>query len=299
MSDHLPFQATLVQGRERVDATLEDLLPSVSTAPARLHEAMRYAVFAGGKRLRPLLVLLACRACGGPWEDALPIAAAVEMIHTYSLVHDDLPAMDNDSLRRGKPTTHTVYGEAMGILVGDALLTLAFQTLSTWSPDGASGSLGPRVVCALATAAGSTGMIGGQSLDLAAEGIPIDTVELENLHALKTGALIRASVAVGGLIAGADDEAQTALIRYGEDMGLAFQIIDDILDVTGSDASLGKSAGKDQRAGKSTFPAILGLEGSRQKAEALLARGVEHLASLGPRADMLREIARFIVRRNR
>jgi geranylgeranyl diphosphate synthase type II len=258
---------------------------------------MRYAVFAGGKRLRPLLLLSGCRTCGGAPEEALPAAAAVEMVHTYSLVHDDLPAMDDDSLRRGKPTTHVVYGEALAILVGDALLTRAFEILSLppelpeWAPRQLA------ILATLAAAAGSEGMIGGQVLDLEAQGRDPDLEAVENLHGRKTGALIRASVVIGGHCAGADVERLRALGRYGTALGLAFQIVDDVLDVTASPADLGKSTGKDERAGKSTFPALMGIAASRARAQALEGEALAALDPLGAAADPLRYLATHVTRR--
>jgi geranylgeranyl pyrophosphate synthase len=287
----------LAVDRETVEAALDRLLPSDDTPPADLHRGMRYAVLAGGKRLRPLLVLAGCRACGGTVRQAVTAAAAVEMIHTYSLVHDDLPAMDNDSLRRGKPTTHVVFGEAMAILVGDALLTRAFEILT----DGSDATLPDRrrldVLATLSTAAGSTNMAGGQSLDLRAEGQPVDLSAVEDLHRRKTGALIEASVVAGGQCAGAGADLLGALRRYGAALGLAFQIVDDILDVTGSARELGKSAGKDQQAGKATFPAVLGVEASRQRAVELADRALGALAGLGREADSLRRLADAVTRR--
>ncbi len=279
--------------RARVEAALEAALLPAATAPARLHEAMRYAVLAGGKRLRPLLTLAACRACGGDDEDALPAAAAVELIHTYSLVHDDLPAMDDDRLRRGQPTVHVAYGEALAILVGDALLNRAFELLLA---DGA-GRLAPEarleVAATLAAAAGSTGMIGGQVLDLAAEGQSLTLAALEGLHRRKTGALLTAAVVAGGLAAEAGARERDALRRCGDALGLAFQIVDDILDVTGTPEQLGKSAGKDQRSGKATFPALLGLDASRARAARLVEEALEALVPLGAAADDLRDRVRM------
>lgn len=275
--------------RRQVETALHRCLPPEDADPRRLHEAMRYAVFAGGKRLRPLLVLSGCRACEGRIEDMLDVAAAMELIHTYSLVHDDLPPMDDDVLRRGKPTTHVVYGEALAILVGDALFTRAFELIASInSPD--RGDICARV----ARATGSCGMVGGQVLDLEAEHHPLDRSALENVHRLKTGRLITTCVIVGGLGAGARPESIAALETYGNALGLSFQIVDDILDVTSSDERLGKSAGKDARAGKATFPSLIGLDGSRREADRLVAEALDAVAPFGVAADPLRYLARFV-----
>jgi geranylgeranyl diphosphate synthase type II len=288
---------SLAVDREAVENALDRLLPGETTPPPDLHRGMRYAVFAGGKRLRPLLMLAGCRACGGTIEEAVPAAAAVEMIHTYSLVHDDLPAMDDDSLRRGKPTTHVVFGEAMAILVGDALLTRAVEVLT----DGTDSPLPPSrrlaVLGTLAAAAGSTSMAGGQALDLQAEGRKLDLAAVEDLHRRKTGALIEASVVAGGQCAGAGEDSLRALRRYGAAIGLAFQIVDDILDVTGSTDELGKSAGKDEQAGKATFPALLGLEASRARAHELADQALDSLREFGPEAGSLRGLVHALTRR--
>ena len=250
--------AFFAEARRRVDDQLERILPPASVAPRKLHEAMRYPVFAGGKRLRPSLLLATVRSLGGDEDAALPIAAALELVHTYSLVHDDLPAMDDDDLRRGQPTCHVAYDEATAILVGDALLTLAFETLVT-HPDS----------CAeVARAVGSRGMIAGQALDLEAAGNEVDGETVERIHRLKTGALLSASVVCGALLAGASEPTRGALRRYGDSLGLAFQIVDDLLDVEGSTEALGKTAGKDARDAKATFPAIWGIEESRRQAQA-------------------------------
>ena len=285
--------ATLERDRGRIEQALVRFLPASTDPPVRLHEAMRYALFAGGKRLRHLLVLSGCRTCGGDVEDALNVAAAMEMIHTYSLVHDDLPAMDNDTMRRGKPTTHVVYGEALAILVGDALFTRGFELF-------AGAAAGERSAAALsicgrvAEAVGSRGMVGGQVLDLEAEGKRLDRAALEETHRMKTGRLITVSVVSGGICAGADEERLAALARYGDALGLAFQVVDDILDVTGSDARLGKSAGKDERASKSTFPALLGLDASREEADRLVSQALAALDGFGEEAGSLRHLARFV-----
>jgi len=282
----------------RLEAELERLLPAADSAPARLREAMRHALLGGGKRLRPRLVLLACRACGGEDDDALPVAVAFEMIHAYSLVHDDLPAMDDDALRRGQPTVHVAFDEATAILAGDALLTRAFEIIAT-QPPALAADRRARLLAIAAAAAGAGGMIGGQILDLAAEGQALPLEPLTALHGMKTGALIAAAAVAGGVVAGATPAALESLDRYGRALGLAFQIVDDILDETGTSAHLGKSAGKDRRAGKSTFPALLGLEASRRAARLQAEAAHAALAPLGPAADPLRRLADFVVARDR
>ncbi|MBP7147208.1 MAG: polyprenyl synthetase family protein [Acidobacteria bacterium] len=254
---------------------------------------MRYSALGGGKRLRPLLVLAACRACGGDEEQALPAALAVEMIHAYSLVHDDLPAMDDDELRRGRPTTHVAFGEALAILAGDALQSRAFEMLARARP-------AERVaaqLAVLARAAGAPGMAGGQALDLLAEGRDVDEAGVEAIHRLKTGALLTACFRLGALAAGAPAPVVETLTAAGREIGLAFQIQDDVLDVTASTAELGKTAGKDQRASKATWPAVVGLDESRRRATELLASALARLAPLGPTAHPLVRLARQSVER--
>ncbi|MHC4598477.1 MAG: polyprenyl synthetase family protein [Planctomycetota bacterium] len=280
--------------RSRVDGELERLLPPEATPPSALHEAMRYAVLSPGKRLRPILCLLACEAVEGPIETAMRPACALEMIHAYSLVHDDLPAMDDAALRRGRPTLHKKFGEAPAILSGDALLTLAFEVASL---DGAGERTG-SIVRELARAAGSLGMVGGQTLDLENEGKSVDETGLERIHRLKTGALIRASVVMGGLAGGADEAQLEALSEYGRCAGLAFQVADDLLDVESSPEILGKDTGADAEAGKATYPALLGVENARKKARAL-ARGAGEAAGRLPRGEPLADLALYIVERKR
>ncbi len=261
---------------------------------------MRYAVLGGGKRLRPTLVYATAEALGLPWGSLDGPACAVELIHAYSLVHDDLPAMDDDDLRRGRPTCHRAYDEATAILVGDALLPLAFLVLASDPALPAGGERRLAMIQCLARASGSQGMAGGQSLDLAATGQPLDLTALENLHRCKTGALIRASVQMATLAApGIEEEVATSLDRYAACIGLAFQVRDDILDVDGSTATLGKTRGKDALQRKVTYPALLGLAGAKQKAEALCEEALGHLALLDERADPLRWIAGYIVGRDR
>jgi geranylgeranyl diphosphate synthase type II len=280
--------------RRVVDEALERWLPPQAERPPCVHEAMRYSVFAGGKRLRPILALLAAEAAGGKAEDALAPGVALEMIHTYSLIHDDLPAMDDDDFRRGHPTCHRMHGEGMAILAGDALLTRAFEVLA--EPDGAGTPAARRlqIVFEIASAAGSHGMVGGQAMDLVAEGRPVDLDTLRYLHMQKTAALIRASIRVGAIAAGATVQVLDALTRYGERLGLAFQIVDDILDVEGDSAEMGKTAGSDARKQKSTYPAIVGLEASRREATRLLEEARAAIAPLGRRAAPLVALADFV-----
>ena len=279
-----------------IKAALEQLLPPETQYPETIHSAMRHSVFAGGKRIRPVLFLAAAEAVQPLPEGAESAACALELVHTYSLIHDDLPALDNDDFRRGKPTCHKVYGEAMAILAGDALLTLAFQVLSD-----VKGILSPnqvRLVTELATAAGTVnGMIGGQVADIEAEGKAVDGARLDYIHRSKTGALIRASVRMGGIYADASAEQLVALGRYGEHIGLAFQIVDDILDVISTSETLGKTAGKDAVQQKATFPAFYSMEASRERAQEHFQQATDALEDFGDHALRLRQIAETIVRR--
>jgi geranylgeranyl diphosphate synthase, type II len=282
--------------QQLVDAELDRLAPTESTPPETIHRAMRYSLFAGGKRIRPILCLEAARAISGDAAGAETAACALEMIHTYSLIHDDLPALDNDDLRRGKPTCHKVFGEAMAILAGDALLTLAFQVLAAIETVDAAAKT--RMVLELATASGTPGgMIAGQVSDLEGEGKTPDPLLLESIHRAKTGALLRASLRIGAIYAGASRAQFDALSLYGEHVGLAFQIVDDVLDVVASSEALGKTPGKDAAQKKITFPAVYGLEESRRMAERERELAHQALASLGGRADRLKELADLIVRR--
>lgn len=287
----------LAERRQQVDEALERWLPLQGDHPPKIHEAMRYSVFAGGKRLRPILALLACEAVGGNPEDAMPAAAALEMVHTYSLIHDDLPAMDDDDYRRGRRTCHRVYGEAIAILAGDALLTHAFQVLA----DAGQTPLPPewrlQVIAEVAEAAGSRGMVGGQAMDILAEGHEIDRPTLLYLHTHKTGALIRASVRVGAIAGGAEEEQLQTLTRYAERVGLAFQIVDDILDIEGATAEMGKTAGSDVRRKKATYPAVMGLEESRRQAAHLLEEAKDTLRPLREKGAALAALADFVGRR--
>lgn len=292
------LQQYLEERRRLVEEALDRLLPPVDTYPRPLHEAMRYSVFAGGKRLRPILAIAGAEAAGGSIEDALPIACALECIHTYSLIHDDLPSMDNDDVRRGKPTCHRVYGEALAILAGDALLTLAFALLSEESlAKRLSAERLSQLIREVARAAGSLGMVGGQVVDILSEGKEIDRGTLLFLHTHKTGALIRTSVLSGGLVAKASPEELKALSLYGERIGLAFQIVDDLLDLLGVEEEMGKPVGSDKKKKKATYPALIGVEESRRQVERLTALAKEVLLPFGDRAWALQAIADYIASR--
>jgi geranylgeranyl diphosphate synthase type II len=275
------------------DRKLDEYIPKESDAPQTLHKAMRYSIFAGGKRLRPALVLAAAEAVGGTFEDAAPVACALEMIHTYSLIHDDLPAMDNDDLRRGRPTNHKVFGDAMAILAGDGLLTLAFETLTRCPKVQTI----PAVLGSVARGAGCQGMVGGQVLDIEGEGKPANLSSVKAIHQWKTAALIAASCEAGALAAGANLTEAEKMRSFGIKIGLAFQILDDILDCTSSPEQLGKTPGKDQRAGKATYPSIMGLEKAQAEAEGLIKAAELELAAFGSKGCTLRELARFVVER--
>ena len=280
----------------RADQALEHLLPTADHPPTELHRAMRYAVLGGGKRLRPLLVYAAGHALGqqGPALDRP--ACAVELIHAYSLVHDDLPAMDDDALRRGRPTCHVVFGEAMAILAGDALQALAFEILAQ-EGDQIGATRCAAMLRALGRACGSEGMAGGQALDLAAVGRVLTLPELEHMHACKTGALIRSAVQLGALVADADESGLQVLDHYAHAVGLAFQVRDDILDVEGESAVLGKTAGKDAAAAKPTFPSIIGLAASRERLAELVQQACDAVAGFGARGELLRELALYAAHR--
>ena len=280
-----------------VNDALDSLLPSEERYPARVHSAMRYSLFAGGKRLRPILVLAAFEAVGGKGAGAINTACAFECIHTYSLIHDDLPAMDDDDLRRGVQTCHRKFDEATAILAGDALLTLSFQMIAESSLKGMDKECLLRVIFELAHGAGSAGMIGGQMADIEAEGKEVTLPELQQIHILKTGTLMLSALRCGAILGGATSEQFEALSRYGKSIGLAFQIADDILDVTGEVELTGKAVGADEERDKATYPAILGLEESRRRATELVERAVVSLDSFGDEAEPLRLIASFITER--
>jgi geranylgeranyl diphosphate synthase type II len=289
-----------LEDRKRlVEDALDGALPREGAWPATIHRAVRYSLFAGGKRIRPQLVLAACEAVGGALDDAMPLACAVEMIHTYSLIHDDLPAMDDDDLRRGKPTSHKVFGEAIAILAGDALLTRAFHLMAEIPMGTDGGRVGRRLAATaiLGQACGTTGLIGGQVMDLESEGRAVASPELERLHRAKTGALLGACVRGGAVLGGASAAALEGLEGYARAIGLAFQIVDDVLDATEGDAQLGKTAGKDAAARKATYVSVHGLERARAMASRLLEDALAGVAPLGERAASLAYLARRIVER--
>jgi geranylgeranyl diphosphate synthase, type II len=290
--------AYMAERTRAVDEALARFLPLESAPPETLHRAMRYSVFAGGKRLRPILVIAGAEAVGGRTDDVMPAACAVEMIHTYSLIHDDLPAMDNDDFRRGVPTSHKVFGEAIAILAGDALLTLAFRLLADSVPSGPDG--GHRlhdVLVEIADAAGSAGMVGGQVADIESEGKKVGAETVDYIHTHKTAALIRASICAGAILAGGSDGQLSALSLVGRNLGLAFQIMDDILDVTATTAELGKTAGKDQAQQKATYPAVHGIEASRSRAAALVTEAQWALDRFGVLAEPLCALGTFMIER--
>jgi geranylgeranyl diphosphate synthase type II len=288
----------LSQGREFIDAAICGYLPKENAFPVSIHKSMLYSLMAGGKRLRPVLVVAAAEAVGGNRQDILPFAVATEYIHTYTLIHDDLPALDNDDLRRGKPTNHKVFGEAIAVLAGDALLTQAFylmthsELMSEVPPE--------RLLQAahdMTVAIGTSGMIGGQVVDIESEGKPIDAETLEYIHVHKTGRLIKACIRAGAILSQSEPEQFEALSSYGEQIGLAFQIVDDILDITADQSLLGKDVGSDVEKEKATYPALYGLDESKKKAENLVEEGIACLKIFGSKAEPLREIARFFLQR--
>ena len=295
----MDLKAYLKEQCARVDAALDTYLPAESDLPHNLHKAMRYSVFAGGKRVRPILMLAACQAVGGDTTLAIPAACAMEMIHTYSLIHDDLPAMDDDDFRRGNPTNHKVFGEAIAILAGDGLLTEAFKLMS--DPRFAArvpAEARLAVIQEIAACAGSCGMVGGQVVDMESEGKPdMDLATVQYIHTHKTGALIKAAVVAGALLGGADERKLAAITRYGAAAGLAFQIADDILDIEGTTEEIGKDAGSDQARGKATYPAVMGLASAKEEARAMMDEAFKALEIFGAEADPLREIASYIVTR--
>ena len=286
----------LAARQKQIDRALDHLLPRENAKPATIHKAMRYSLFAGGKRLRPILCLAAAEACGGRIEPALPLAGAVECIHTYSLIHDDLPSMDDDDFRRGRPTCHKVFGEGIAVLAGDALLTAAFEMA-------AKAKLPRRyalceVIAEIASGAGSRKLIAGQVADLEAEGKKITRGELRYIHENKTAALLTTCVRLGAMSANASTKQLAAMTEFGRALGLAFQVIDDILDVTQTSEKLGKSAGKDVAAQKATYPSIIGLEKSRVEAKKLTDKAEAALQSFGSSADPLRALANYVLVRD-
>jgi len=313
--DNSILSSYLLKNKDIIDGYLRRFAGTPGEIPNTLYNSMHYSLSAGGKRIRPILSIASCEAVGGNIEDVIPAAIAIEMIHTYSLIHDDLPAMDNDDMRRGKPTNHKVFGEATAILAGDGLLTMAFSILSATksnanhpspypSPlrgegqgEGATNGNRLRIIHEIALAAGPEGMVGGQQLDIENEGKKIDAPELENLHSRKTGALILAAVRTGGISGGATEMQLQALTVYGKKTGLAFQIADDILDVEGDADDVGKSIGKDAKQSKNTYPAVLGLAQSKILAGRLVDEAITALDSFDEKADPLRMIAAYIVDR--
>jgi len=291
------WQQELTTRADLINSSLQSLLPPDSCYPPVIHEAMRYSMFAGGKRLRGVLTLATAGMLGLDEGRALPAAAAIEMIHTYSLIHDDLPAMDDDDYRRGRPTCHRVFGEAVAILAGDALLTLAFETLSRLTEDGFAPSAVLQVIQEVAAGAGSQGLIGGQVVDLESEGKDVGASVLEYIHRHKTGALFRAAIRSGAILAGAGDKELAALTGYAEAFGLAFQITDDILDLTGSEEKLGKKTGRDLARGKVTYPGLFGMKKAREMAACQVEKCLESLAVFGPEAEFLREAALYLLSR--
>lgn len=294
-----PFDMTayLKEKRELVDTFLKLYLEN-PFSPSMLYDAMRYSLFAGGKRIRPILTIASYEACGGDPEDIIPQATAVELIHTYSLIHDDLPAMDNDDLRRGKPTNHKVFGEAMAILAGDALLTEAFLMMTvTKSQKKFRPTYLMKAIQEIAFAAGASGMVGGQAQDILSEKSEPDIHTLNFIHLHKTAALIRASVRIGAFLAGMRENKLKSLTTYGENIGLAFQIVDDILDIEGSTEELGKSAGSDIEKNKMTYPSLLGIDESRKRAKELVEEAIKSIRRFSSGAEPLREIARYLIKR--
>lgn len=296
----MDIQRYLQEQKERVDSALERYLPKKEELTSNLYRAMQHSLFAGGKRIRPILSIASFEAAGGKGERILPFACALEMIHTYSLIHDDLPAIDNDDTRRGKPTCHKVFGEAVALLAGDGLLTEAFR-LMAHPPAAERPSRDDALVLDLinevAQAAGVSGMVGGQVVDIESEGKAVDLPTVQYIHTHKTGAMILASVRVGARLGGAKETLLRALTRYGESLGLSFQIADDLLNVVGKAALMGKQTGTDLVKRKATYPSVLGVEESKTRSRELVEMAIDALRPLGPEADPLREIARFIIAR--
>ena len=294
----MDIQQYLEQQREKIDRFLDQVVPDGQGLPKTLYESMRYSLLGGGKRIRPILTLAAADAVGTQNDEILPFAAALELIHTYSLVHDDLPAMDNDDYRRGRLTNHKVFGDGMAILAGDALLTMAFELCSQPTVDGSTTS-GQQVhiIQELAMGSGHGGMVGGQVLDIQAENQDIDLVTLQTIHNYKTGRLIRAAVRIGGIFAGADSSQLDSLTGYAEDIGLAFQIADDVLNMTGTREELGKDAGTDAKRGKKTYPTFYGVEGARELGDQCVKRAIQRLERFDHQADPLRALAEYVMSR--
>jgi geranylgeranyl diphosphate synthase type II len=294
-AESLDFAQYTARLRGQIDAALARYTQYGPGCPPHLAEAIRHSLLAPGKRLRPMLVLMACQACGYDHSRALAAACSVEMIHTYSLIHDDLPAMDDDDMRRGRPACHAKFGEATAILAGDALLAQAFEVLATGTEPPA---VAARCVAELAKAAGASQLVGGQEDDLKAEFSDLGIEQLEAIHRRKTGAMIRVSLRLGGIVGEANDRQLAALDAYGERLGLAFQIVDDLLDREGTAAALGKRTKKDHDHGKLTFPALLGIDESRRRAEELVAGAIDSVSIFGPKADPLAALAKYVIERN-
>src|SRR5213082_1731502 len=289
------LKAYLRSHQKEIDRALDRYLPKATVKPATLHKAMRYSLFAGGKRLRPILCLAAAEACHGKIENALPLACALECIHTYSLVHDDLPSMDNDDFRRGRATCHKVFGDGIAVLAGDALLTIAFEIISRAKPPHRYDPF--TLLREVAVAAGSRKLIAGQVADLEAEGKKVSLADLQYIHRNKTAAILTASVCLGAMSANATAKELAAITKFGRALGLAFQVIDDILDVTQTSEKLGKSAGKDAAAQKATYPAIIGLTNSHAEAKHLTKRAHAALSIFGNKADTLHALANYLLAR--
>ncbi|MCX7822198.1 MAG: polyprenyl synthetase family protein [Syntrophobacterales bacterium] len=292
------LKAYVAEKRKIIDEALDRYLPPVGGMEGRVVEAARYSLFAGGKRLRPILSIAAHEACGGSSKALLPVACALEMIHTYSLIHDDLPAMDNDDFRRGKPTNHKVFGEAVAILAGDLLLTYAFELMAEHALEDKSGSV-IRAIYVIAKASGLRGMVGGQMIDLVCEGQEVDLATVEYMHARKTGALITASVQVGAILSGTSESQIEQMGRYGRHLGLAFQITDDLLDITGSLQEMGKTPGSDIRKGKRTYPLLVGIEESKRMAKEHVKSALSAISDYDEKADPLRAIAKYVLERSK
>ena len=288
------FKAKLEAYVEKIDGALAEYLSAADNPQKKIYEAMAYSIFAGGKRLRSVLLLEACRICGGDEAEAMPFACAMEMIHTYSLIHDDLPAMDNDDLRRGRPTSHIKFGEATAILAGDSLLNKAFETMAQSTSANAL-----RAIGIIANSSGTEGMIGGQIVDMESEGKEIDLETLRYLHSLKTGAIIRSSCVAGAVLGGGDEEAMAAMDKFAVNLGIAFQIRDDILDVTGTEEELGKPIGSDKEQGKNTYVSLLGLEKSEELVTEYSAKAKAALAVFADKAEFLLAMTDYLVDRKK
>jgi len=293
----MSFEALTEEWLKRVEQKLDRVLPPEGTSPQRLHAAMRYSVMGGGKRIRPVLVYATGAALDVPLEQLDGPAAAIELMHAFSLVHDDLPAMDDDDLRRGNPTTHIQFDEATAILAADALQPLAFWLLANDTDMACSDATRLQLISLLADACGSTGMTGGQSIDLDAEGEKLNKAQLENMYQLKTGRLLQTSIMFAAICAGADEKVSGTLERFANDLGLAFQIKDDVLDIEGDTETIGKQQGADIERDKATWPALFGIDAAKQKTDELLANALSEIAGFGPQADGLRNVAKFIVQR--